>query len=251
MALRIVLPETSVRPGMPTYWGENPLADLANCVAAYDFTSQGDQSGNGHDITGSFPAPSSEGWVLPGGDGDLSFNLIPPHPEVSGIIAFKISSAAAADGYLFSCRHPTLNQGFALRWNNASSMIQLQCEDAGGAVITTLGPPAMVISKDVWYIVGFRTSSPLSSKTCFIWINYSGSNNNSVGNAFYTGALPAITQSILLDDDYGSTHGVPCTVGACAFYDSTMTTAEIRSAMQVAADHMLAVHGVAITVSPT
>ena len=34
-------------------------------------------------------------------------------------------------------------------------------------------------------------------------------------------------------------------------YDSTMSQADIRAAMQVAANHMLAVHGVAITVSPT
>lgn len=252
MSLRIVLPETSIRPGMPSYWGENPLAALPNCLAAYDFTSQGDQSGNGHDISGPFPAPSSQGWVLPGGDSNLSFNLIPPHPEVSGIIAFKISTSAAADGFLFSCRHPTENRGFALRWDNALSAIRLQVKDPGGTVLTTASPPAMVISKDTWYIVGFRTHSPLSSVAAFIWINYAGSNNNSVTPTFFTGPKLPITTSILLDDnDDGGTKGVPCTIGACAFYDSTMSQADIRSAMQVAANHMLAVHGVAITVSPT
>ncbi|MGO1079717.1 hypothetical protein [Inquilinus sp. CA228] len=252
MSIRIELPSTVTRPGMPAYWGDNPLADLPNCIAAYDFTSQGDQSDNGHDITGSFPAPTTEGWALPGGASGLSFSLIPPNPEVSGIIAFKIATSAAADGFLFSCRHPTENRGFALRWNNAASAMQLQVKDPGGTVLTTLVAPAMVIAKNTWYIVGFRTHSPLSSVAAFIWINYAGSNNNSVTPTFFTGPKLAITTPVLLNDNTdGAVTGPPCTVGACAFYDSTMTTAEIRSAMQVAADHMLDVHGVTITVSPT
>lgn len=238
-ALRVMMPGFSGdRPGMPDYWGYNPLADYSDCLAAWDFSTEGDQSGNGYDLKGSLNFDQDQGLLLPGGASGIHTGLVLPN-DSSFVAVFKVDAANAADGFVWSAMNTTSMQGFALRYTDSSGAIVLQVQPTSGAVVPT--PSTITRPNGVWCAVGGRTySSP--GAVSFLTANPS---EDAISGAI--GARTTNTIELYLGDSPGtSTKGVAGVLGMLAFYNSLLASADLDTRIAVAKARMLELRGITV-----
>lgn len=246
MSVQIIAAQDIARPGLPSYWGTNALADVPNCIAAYDFTSGGDQSGHGHNIAGSYTI-AGDGLVLPGGASGLSTGLIPPSGNVSVVMAAKVGSDNVADGVLISGLTDIANggvyAGFAIKYTQASSQVQLQVMQASGTVVASLTDGTTAFALNTWFIVGFRTYTIPGSAVAPIYFNTGA---QSVVSVAFASPHNTPAQPIRLGDSALATKGVKGRLGVLAVYSDLKSQADLLALIATARTEMAQKHGVLI-----
>jgi hypothetical protein len=232
---------------MPSYWGNNALAEVPSCIGCWDFKSSGDQSGNGHSLTGAYSL-ASDGLVLPGGASGLGTGLIPPSGNSSVVMAAKVASDNAADGMFISGITDPANggvyAGFSVKYTQATNQVQLQVMQASGAVASSLTDGNTSVPLNTWFIVAFRTYTNTPGN--YVAPIYYNNGHDSIVSVYF--AAPHLTpaQPIKLGDGYLATKGVKGRLGMLAVYSDLKPQADLQALIVTARAEMQSKHGITV-----
>jgi len=240
LALQIIAPQATPRPGLPSPFGTSALTGFSGALAVFDMLSEGDLTGNGYRLLGDYELTST-GLLLPGGVSGLSIGLVPPSGSYTMCIAAKAAADAAADGFFVSCLDTDGNVGAGIRYVISTTNVQGQVLQASGTALTTT--TAVTRALDTWFAVCFRTNSALAPPSN---IGFMLSNTSGISATATVGALNTPTKNFRIGDGWTATKGVKGTLGMLAIYDGLKSQGDMAAIIAAMRSEMATKHGVTI-----
>ncbi|WP_026873658.1 LamG-like jellyroll fold domain-containing protein [Inquilinus limosus] len=206
LGTRIVTHVVATNPNLPSVPMPSVLTSISGCLAAWEFRSRSDATGNVPMLPAGLTF-SSTGLVLPGGTFAVATGLKPSTPYCTVALAAMPAADISATGYFLGSLAST--SGFGMNFDSATNQVAaVQIKSDGSVAATT----ATTQPKGEWFglVVAVNTTQ--------IWgLVDAGSNISSP--TYTSGALAAPTNQLYLGSREGAGSGLKCTLGALAVYD--------------------------------